>query len=229
MNEYTAGHRQRIRERYIENKERFGDYELLELLLTFAIPRIDVKPIANELLKHFCTLENIFDSTPEQLMQVDGVGENTAILINLFDSISDKISKNKNNNIIKIDSEKKAIDYFINYFSVEHNERIVAVSLDNSNKVIATRVLSNGIVNSSEISMRRIMEMVSIDNSSGIIVAHNHPRGVAEPSVADISFTLKMRDFLRTVNVRFLDHIIVGEEDALSMHASPDYKNYFTK
>lgn len=227
MNEYTAGHRQRVKEKFLKNQSAFGDYELLELLLMYSIPRIDVKPIAKDLLRRFCSLENVFNATPEQLMQVKGVGENSAILINLFSTVKKKISKNKNDNVTHLDSNENSIAFFANYFENERNEQIIAVSLDNSNKIIATRVLSNGLVNASEFSLRKIVDMVAADNPSSIIVSHNHPRGKAEPSAADISFTIKIRDFLRSVNVSFLDHIVVGEDKSLSMRASRTYSKYF--
>ncbi len=227
MSEYTNGHRKRLKEKYRNEKNSLHDYELLELLLTYAIPRIDVKPAAKELIKKFGSFENVFNATPAQLMNVKGIGENSATLISLFNTINGRINKNRNENIKELNNSEETKEYFVNLLRAERNEKIAVLSLDNSNRIISCRVISEGTVNLIEISPRKIVEAVITDNASNVIIAHNHPFGDSEPSAKDVDFTLKTRDLLRPLGVELFDHIIVGENDAFSMRSSLRFVHYF--
>lgn len=229
MNEYVSGHRSRAKASYLRNRETLDDYELLELLLMYSIPRIDVKPLAKDLLKRFITLEKVFGATPEQLMQVKGIGENSAILISLFSSIERKISKERNVNVKSLTTCEDAMDYFKNLLVPEENEKIVIVTLNNASKIIAAREITEGTVNMSEISTRKILENIITDNAADVIVGHNHPHGNAEASAQDVNFTISLRNLLSTVNVGLLDHIIVSDTEVCSMRSTPMYVHYFTK
>lgn len=227
MSEYTTGHRQRLKDKYKSENNALHDYELLELLLTYAIPRKDVKPIAKDLIKHFGSFENIFTAKPEQLMQVKGIGENSAILISLLNTINVRISKNRNSNIKELNNSNETKEYCKNLLESEKNEKIAVLSLDNSNRIISCRLISEGTVNLIEISPRKIVEAVITDNASNVIIAHNHPFGSSEPSAKDVDFTLKTRDLLRPLGVDLFDHIIVGENDVFSMRCSLRFVHYF--
>lgn len=227
MNDYTSGHRKRLKEKYKSDNNSLYDYELLELLLTYSIPRKDVKPIAKDLIKHFGSFENIFSAKPELLMQVDGIGENSALLISLLNTINGRISKNRNTNIKELNNSNETKEYFNNLLKDEKNEKIAVLSLDNSNRIISCRIISEGTVNLIEISPRKIIEAVITDNASNVIIAHNHPFGNAEPSAQDIDFTLKTRDLLRPLGINLFDHIIVGEKDVFSMRSSLRFVHYF--
>ncbi len=228
MAEYKEGHRKRIKQKYLNNKNNLvNDYEILELLLTYAIPRIDVKPAAKELLNTFGSLDNVLNAGIKSLSDVKGIGENTAILINLVKEINLRANKSKNNKITKFTSLDVMLEYFKNILSMESNEKIIVVTLDNSNRIIASREVTEGTANFSAVNPRKILEGVLADNASGVVVAHNHPKGEAEPSAHDIDFTLKVRDLLKTINVKLFDHIIVGENGAFSMQASIKFSAYF--
>ncbi len=227
MNDYTSGHRKRLKEKYKSDNNSLYDYELLELLLTYSIPRKDVKPIAKDLINHFGSFENIFSAKPELLMQVDGIGENSALLISLLNTINCKIRKNRNTNIKELNNSNETKEYFNNLLKDEKNEKIAVLSLDNSNRIISCRIISEGTVNLIEFSPRKIIEAVITDNASNVIISHNHPFGNAEPSAQDIDFTLKTRDLLRPLGINLFDHIIVGEKDVFSMRSSLRFVHYF--
>ena len=230
MSDYMAGHRDRLRRKYLENSANLVyDYEVLELLLTYAIPRKDVKPIAKELLERFGSIEKVFSPSARQLSAIKGIGPNTAVLITLVKDIQSRCEKSKNENVKYVESSKSAVEYFKNLLKSETREKFLAASIDNSNRIISCRTLASGDMNHIDINPRDIIETVLLDNASRVIIAHNHPGGMAEPSAADIDLTLNVRNILTSVNVELSDHIIIGENSALSMRESYRYSKYFTK
>lgn len=229
MDDYVKGHRQRMKEKYLEDGAgAFHDYQLLELCLFYSIPRVDVKRIAKDLLAEFGSLDNLLSATPHQLMSVEGVGENTAILLNLIRNINKKAIHN-GKSALSITSYKAAVDYFEDMFAFEENERFAVMLLDNLNKVKLCRFVGEGIVNVAEVPMRIMTRYAMACNASGMIIAHNHPRGIALPSEPDVNVTLKIRDFMKTLGVTLYDHVIIGQDGAYSMRSSARYNQYFSE
>lgn len=230
MEDFNKGHRKRIKQKYRQNgSDSLDDYELLEILLTYSIPRRDVKTDAKQLLASCGNLYNVMNTSVENLEKIKGVGPNTALLINLAKEINIRANKSKNEKVKRFNTQGDMLNFFINYLSEECCEKIVVVTLDNANRIIKTHQISEGTANFAVISPRKIMEVVIADNASSAVIAHNHPNGLAVPSAHDIDFTLRLRDLLNTVSVHLIDHIIVGEDDALSMRSIKDYSNYFDK
>lgn len=227
MNDYSSGHRERVRERYLKSENALSDYELLELLLTFSIPRMDVKPLAKDLINQFNSLENVFNAPMQQLMNINGIGEKSAILISLYNTISKMINEEKNSEIKEIDTPIKAKEYVNNVLSTESKEKILVVCLDNSSRVISHCYVADGTVNMSQVNSRKVLEIVMANNASNVIVAHNHPKGSEQPSLADVNFTIEMRNVLNTIGVSLADHIVVGESKCLSMRGEPQFVKYF--
>lgn len=230
MEDYRSGHRNRLKSKYLENSANLVyDYEALELLLTYAIPRKDVKPVAKDLIERFGTLEKVFQANEKQLCSVNGIGQNAAVLIMLVKDLQIRCSKSKNSNIRYLSSSGAAVDYFKNLLGSELKEKFVLASLDNSNRIIACHTIAQGDINHIDINPRDIMETVLLDNASRVIIAHNHPSGGAEPSANDIDFTLNVRNILSSVNVKLEDHVIIGENETLSMRGTRRFSRYFTK
>lgn len=230
MNDYKSGHRNRIKAKYLENSANLVyDYEVLELLLTYAIPRKDVKPIAKELLSRFGSLDKVLSASREQLCSVNGIGENSAILINLVRDINSRCAKSRNDKVKQLSTEQEAKEYFENILASESKELFLLASLDNSGRIIACHTIASGDINHIDINPRNIVETVLLDNAARVVIAHNHPFGTQEPSVNDIDFTLNVRNILSSVNVRLTDHIIVGESASLSMRGDRRFSRYFAK
>lgn len=228
MEDFKAGHRKRIKQKYIENKSSFvNDYELLELLLTYAIPRRDVKPVAKQLINTCGSLNNVLNTSIENLEKIEGVGENTAVLISLVKEIRIRANKSKNAAVTRFDTEEEVLEYFFNLLSEETNEKMVVASLDNVNRIINTHIVSEGTSNFAAVNPRKIVEAVIADNASGVIIAHNHPSGISMPSANDLDFTLNIRNLLASVGVRLIDHVIVGEDDAKAISSIPEFKSFF--
>lgn len=230
MDDYKSGHRNRIKAKYLENSANLVyDYEVLELLLTYAIPRKDVKPIAKELLSRFGSLDKVLSASREQLCSVNGIGENSAILIKLVRDINSRCAKSRNDKVKQLSTEQEAKEYFENILASESKELFLLASLDNSGRIIACHTIASGDINHIDINPRNIVETVLLDNAARVVIAHNHPFGTQEPSVNDIDFTLNVRNILSSVNVRLTDHIIVGESGSLSMRGDRRFSRYFTK
>lgn len=228
MEDFKEGHRKRIREKYIENKNNLmNDYEVLELLLTYAIPRRDVKPIAKNLLKSCGSLYNVLNTSVDNLAKIEGMGINSALLISLVRDINARADKSMNENVVRFECTDDMKQYFFNLLSAEKNECMAVVSLDNDNRIINKHIVSEGCANSSSVDPRKIFEVLLADNASSAVIAHNHPRGSANPSGDDISFTLKLRDLLKPISVNLVDHIIVGENDVKSVETIKEYSAFF--
>ena len=223
-------HRERVREAYLKNSfESMSDSNVLELLLFYAIPRKDVKEIAYALLNRFGSLQGVFDADIKELVKVDGVGESTAILINLFKNIDSRLEKNKNREVKKLDDSLKAMDFVKNELGNLKKEAIIIVTLDNSLNVISVNTVSQGVSNFACVEPYSIMECIFKDSASNVIVAHNHPKGDVTPSLEDIRFTIDIINLCRQVKVRVNDHIIVGENEVLSMATDINYSMYFDR
>ena len=225
------GHRSRMLNSFIKRgSSSLEDYQLLEMLLFYAIPRRDVKPIAKNLLSDFGCLENVLAAQPNQLVNTQGVGEKTAAYLNLIYDVVKRLRDDKCKSYEIIENLDDAVDYFKEMYQYENkSEKFAVMMLDNSNGIINCRFLSEGSVNSTEISIRKFIELVISFNAVSIIVAHNHPNGIAYPSNEDIDFTLKLRDMLSNIGVYLVDHIILNYDDAFSMHSDLEFANYFER
>ena len=221
-------HRERVRKAYLKNSfDSMSDSNVLELLLFYSIPRKDVKEISYALINRFGSLEGVFDADIRELMKVEGVGENTAILINLFHNLGRRIDKNKNAKFKKLDDSYKSIEFAKNELSGLIKEKVLVITLDNKLNVIAVNDVSQGSANTASVEAYKIMECIVKDSAANIILAHNHPNGENRPSLEDISFTLEVNEFCRKIKVRLNDHIIVGENGALSMANDIEFASYF--
>lgn len=221
------GHRQRIRDTYLKNGfDSMPDHNVLELILFYAIPQKDVKPLAYELINHFGSFNNVMNADVNELMKVKGVKEHTAVLISLFDNVNRRVSQNRAN---KESHTFESIDKYTSEMLKEYkNEVIMLVSFDNNRKIISTRINNVGTVNRAGITKKEIAEFVLRDNASSVLLAHNHPDGDPTPSMADISMTQSVVAFLREFNISLADHIIVGENgDTVSMKTMAKYALYF--
>ena len=229
--DYRKGHRERMRSSYLERGgDAFEDYQLLEMLLFYAIPRIDVKPLAKELIKHFGSFEKVISASAQQLQKISGIGPNAAVLIKLVFDSARRISDNRCCGYKVIDEFGTAVNYFLEMFRFENRiEKFAGMLLDNLNRIIKCCFISEGVVDSVAVNIRKFMEIALENNATGIIIAHNHPGGEAYPSCEDIDFTLNLQHILHNVNVSLLDHIILNEKEGFSMHSSIEFVAYFER
>ena len=212
------GHRQRLKQLFRDNGlDNFYENQALELLLYYCIPRKDTNPIAHALLDRFGSISQVLEAPVEELMQVEGVGEHAATFLHLITEISRYyLVKRGENNKILLTLEDCA-RYLLPHFYGRRNETVFLLCLDAKCKVLSCRELGEGSVNAAGISVRKIMETALAVNATTVVLAHNHPSGIAIPSPDDIQTTRRIAMALSAVGIHLADHIVVADEDYVSM------------
>ncbi|MGL4867935.1 MAG: RadC family protein [Cetobacterium sp.] len=219
--EQMQGHRKRLREKYLKiGYKGLEDYEILELALTYSIKLKDCKGIAKNLLIKFKTIEKILKADINDLKEVEGVGNETALYLKM---IGDLMSNNYFKSVKTADFKTlKGKTDLINYLKDDvgslKNEEFKVVYLSTDNKVVSDETLFKGTIDRSAVYPRKIMEQAIQNRAKGIIFAHNHPSGNLTPSKKDIELTLEMQELFEKVDIKLLDHIIVSDESYFSFY-----------
>ena len=215
------GHREKMRRRFLETGlEGFADHEALELLLYYAIPRRDTNPIAHALMERYDSLSGVLNAPVEDLEKVEGIGESAAILLSLVSRLSRKARIADASQETILNSSERAGAYLLERFAGETHEVVYQLCLDRKCKLLACKRLGEGGIASSGLDIRKLMENAILTSASTVILAHNHPSGVALPSDDDCAATEAARRALDTIGVTLADHIIVADDDFVSMAQS---------
>ena len=181
-----SGHRQRLRSRFLrEGLDNFEEVNALELLLFYCIPRKDTNELAHALLSHFGSFHQVMDATPEELMAVPGIGEGTATFLPLISAACRYYRVNQANDGLALDSIEKCGDFLVNYFHSRKNETVILLCLDAKCKVLCCKKIGEGSINSASVPIRRVVEIALGNNAVSVVLAHNHPGGLAIPSPGD--------------------------------------------
>lgn len=218
------GHRQRMKARFQRNGLRdFNDHEVLELLLFYCIPRRDTNEIAHNLIARFGTLAKVLDAPVQQLQEVEGMGENAAVFLSLFRETNRyyHINRFSLNQPLRNCDEYGA--YLHAFFATERNEAVYLLCLDAKCMVLGCEKIAEGNVNSTAVPIRKVVEVALAKNATSVILAHNHPSGVATPSEEDRQTTYSLARTLHSVGVALVDHIIVADDEFISMAVSRMY------
>jgi len=212
MNENIhEGHRRRLKRRFVEEGlDSFEDHQVLELLLFFSIPRKDTNEIAHKLISTFGSISNVFEAHPKDLQKVEGVGENSAILISLISQIARRYLTDKTKKTFQLKNVEVAAEYIKSLFVGRKNEVFYVICLDTQLNVIHSVPLFEGTVKEAVVYPRKVIECVLRYNASSVILAHNHPGGSVKPSMDDIRTTQKIINALSTISVTVNDHFIVA-------------------
>jgi len=206
------GHRKRLRERLLKmGAEGLRDYEILELLLTYAFPRKDVKPLAKKLINHFGSFSNILDASVEELQKVPGLTQRSAFLLPLVKEASGTYLAEKMRQKDLLTSPKAAIEFARAKLAGKTNESFMIIYLNTRNEAIDYEILYEGTLDSSVVYPRRIIEGAINHHASGLLVVHNHPSGHTDPSAEDKHITQAILKAAQTMDIRLLDHSIVGK------------------
>ena len=212
------GHRKRMKERFLRyGLNSFDDHNVLELLLFYAQPRKDTNLLAHRLMDTFGSLDAVFEASPQALMRVEGIGESAALLLHLVPEAARRyrIAKEAPGTILASSSD--AGNYLLPLFMNGRSECVYLICLDPKHRVIDCRLLSSGEPTTVAVSIRQIVEIALLQNAAAVILAHNHPNGLALPSAEDRDVTRRLREALSYVNIPLLDHIIVAGEDFVSL------------
>jgi len=211
------GHRERLRTTFIENSlDGFNELNSLELLLFYAVPRRDTNELAHRLLERFGSLYGVFDASLHELMEVEGIGENAASLIKLIPEIMRKSRITKAADVRVISSSAAAGEYLVPRFLYQEIEILILLCLDSRKRIISCVEINRGVVNMVDANVRRIVETALKYRACSVIIAHNHPDGVALPSREDDAMTRLIGKALASVDIKLADHIIVAGEDFVS-------------
>ena len=210
-------HRKRLRERF--NRGGPGalhDYESLELLLTYAIPRVDVKPVAKALLKRYGGLAGVLDASQAELESVSGLGAASATLIRL---VKEMCGAYLREGVARRDV-LAAPDAVVNFARVQiaglPHEAFMVIFLNTKNELIDVEVVQEGTIDRATIYPRRVIEAALSRHASSLILVHNHPSGHPDPSAEDKVMTKAIVNAARTMDIKVLDHIIVGRRGHFS-------------
>ena len=226
MKQAQEGHRQRLRERFLnEGLESFQEHEVLELMLFYCIQRKDTKEIARRLLNRFGSLPRVLEANPEDLRKVEGMGEVSATFLSMLLSVWRyyDVARTKNEKILK--SLDACGDYLKERFKGMTKENVYLLCMDAKCKVLGCVWIGEGNVNSASIPVRRIVEIALSMNTSVAVLAHNHPSGVAIPSHEDVATTKRLAVALDSVDIVLADHIVVADNDFISMALSGLYRS----
>ena len=197
-----------------------NEVNALELLLFYAIPRRDTNVISHALLDKFGTLSGVFKASFQELCQVDGVGENSALLITMLPQMMRKCMISDVEKTTVIRSSKDAGRYLVPRFAYEQEEVALLVCLDAMKRVICCYELGRGVVNSVNVSVRKVVEVALNNKATSVILAHNHPDAVALPSASDRMMTEQIYKSLRLVDIPLDDHLVISGKDYVSFRDS---------
>ncbi len=214
------GHRERLRFKYKTGGiSSLADYEQVELLLTFLIPRVDVKPAAKALIQKFKNVRGILDAPRDELQKIKGVGESAAIGLSLLkDLISIYHANELETPSDEIGTIAKLIKYFKSKIASEPFEVLEMVCFDAKLRIIPNGSLRlfEGSVTSANVDARKIIETAIKRGAASIAIAHNHPSGDPTPSFEDIRLTRRLSDACRPIHISLIEHIIVGKKACFS-------------
>ena len=222
------GHRQRIRRRFLlgEGKD-MADYELLELALTMAIPRRDVKPLAKTLIKKFGSFAGVVNASQNELAAVEGVKENTITMLKLIKAAALRTSwQNLNaDDAPVINSFDSLVDYCRSAMAYGDIEEFRIIYLNTKLRLIGEETMQKGTINSVSIHPREVIKSAMEQKAAAIIMVHNHPSGDTTPSKADIEMTKAVARACRLVNITLLDHLIISRSSCYRFAEHIDLKN----
>lgn len=221
------GHRKRLKQRFLsDGLGSFEDHNILELVLFYALPRSDTNEIAHSLLNEFKSLSGVFDAPVEELCKINGISMHSATLLKLIPRLLSVYHTDKSRDVKIVSSTNEAGRYFIPRFYGKQNEEVHVMLLDDKKKVIKCEKVFEGTVNSTPITVKKVVAMAVNSNATGVILAHNHPGGVALPSRSDLRATEKIYKALELINIQLCDHIIVADDDFVSMADSGDFERF---
>lgn len=219
------GHRKRLKDRFrAEGLDNFDERHVLELLLFYAIPQKDTAPLAQELLDHFGSLAQVLEAPVTELEKVKGVGNHVATLLALSTAISRYYLVQRTSKATILNTTEGCGAYLLQHFHGRRNETVFMLCLDAKCKLLCCKEIGEGSVNSANIPIRRVVEIALAVNATSVILAHNHPSGIAVPSGDDVLTTKRIAAALDAMDICLADHIVVADDDFVSMVQSGLYR-----
>lgn len=217
MSARPEGHRARLRERFLRAGLRgFDDLELLELLLTYAIPRRDTRGIAASMLERFGTLRSVFSQPPDMLRTCPEVGRAASAFVSMLGQVQGRLLEPPGGSVV-LDSASGVKDYLRARMGDRRKETLAALLLDSGGRLLSEAVLEYGTVDRASVHPRNLVEKVICTNATAVVLVHNHPGGRLEASREDRALTARLDELGRSLGFRVLDHFIVTSNGVLSL------------
>lgn len=214
------GHRQRLTDRFLsEGLEGFEEHEILELLLFYALPRVDTNAIAHELMNTFGSLAAVLEADPKDLERVSGIGPKAAVFLAMVPDVFRAYERSKLGKKPSLRSIADACGFARTLLFGKPFEQFYVIWLGTQNRVIHYERLSEGSVNESPVYIGRLASKALRHHAVKCVIAHNHPGGSVKPSKADIETTQSVLNALAVLGIELVDHIIVSEKEAFSFQA----------
>jgi DNA repair protein RadC len=212
------GHRQRLTDRFAENGlDALHLHEIVELILTYAIPRRDTKQMARDLVRRFRTLNGLLNADPAELATTPGIGKRSAALFALMREVMACCLKERYEQKSIISHRRDAEEYLRFHYSHRRDEFVAALFLGNRNQVLSTGIIAEGTVNQCVIYPRIIIDKALRCGAASIILAHNHPGGGIKPSEADWQLTEKLFKVCKLLDIPLHDHLIISQNEVVSL------------
>lgn len=212
LREGREGHRGRLRDKFMKSGlTGFHDYEIVELLLTLGQPRKDCKLAAKEAIKRFKDLRGVLEAPPKELQEIKGIGPANSFGIAFVREVSTQYLKQRVVGKLALNSEKTVLDYLYQSMSGLTKEVFKVLFLNSQNELLETADLSKGTVNASAVFAREVMEAALEHKATALIFVHNHPSGNTTPSQDDKAITRELIIASSVMNLKVLDHLIVGD------------------
>jgi DNA repair protein RadC len=210
-------HRKRVREKFRKNGlEAFQDYEALELLLTFARPRQDVKEPAKELIDRFGSFKDVLDVSEEDLATVEGIGPISAIMIRFVKEAAARYLQQRSRTRFSPAGREALIEYCIVSMGAEPDEKFRVICLDSSFAIVGEENVAEGTVDQATVYPRKVLEIALAARATTLVFVHNHPNGNVTPSEFDKTLTRSLVLAAKTMGISVYDHIIVSKDDHFS-------------
>lgn len=215
------GHRERMKQEFLQGGlDHFSEPRVLELLLFFSRFQGDVNPLAHRLLETFGSLSGVLDAKPEELAKVSGVGENTVVLLKLIPAIAARYLACRAGGEVILSDSQSLFELFQPCFFAARNELSYLACFDSKLRLLGLKKISEGSPNANEISVRKISSEALALNATVVVLAHNHPSGLATPSEEDIFTTRFIQNALRPLGITLYDHVILADGDMVSLRDS---------
>jgi DNA repair protein RadC len=216
---HYLGHRKRLKERFSQDPEQLADYELLELILGYGLPRKDTKPLAKELLSRFGTIKGVLKAKPSELREINGFGPGLELFWRIWSEFLSRTLEASLPEKLTLSNPKPVVDVAISRLGNKEKEEFWIALVDNKNRLISFKQAFEGTVDQTAVYPREILSLALEHKASGFILVHNHPGGDPSPSSQDRTLTHRLEKLSSELGLRLLDHIIVAEEKYLSFKA----------
>lgn len=212
-------HRKRMKERFNQNGlKSFQPHEILEMALYYCIPYKDTNALAHDLLSRYGSINQLLKTDPQYLMEIKGVGGNTATFLSFLKQFVEYYVSQEDTEKLNLKKHSACVEFVKKQLRYQEKEQLLVLCLDSQMYYIRHDILSTGMVNQTSVNIRSIVNHALKFNSTGVVIAHNHPSGTPEPTIEDNVLTETLYKALNYVEISLLDHIVI---------AGNEYYSYF--